>query len=185
MVKQEILEGLRNALARGSTLEKAMVSFWNAGYPKEEIEEAAKALQEHSSQTMPNPNKEIPREIKQPIKPLSKSVEKKLTNVKPTATSAAIPSDKPVDRSALASKSMVQVSSKPQDARAIPQEEPKPEPTKEERKQLVSKYEEKTKPKGRFKVLLLFIILFLLIGGLAGIIIFKKELIQFFTNAFS
>ncbi len=44
MVKEEILEGLRAAVAKGEPLRKAMMSFFNAGYAKKEIEEAARAL---------------------------------------------------------------------------------------------------------------------------------------------
>lgn len=45
MVKEEILAGLKYAVARGETLPKAMMSFYNAGYSKQDIEEAARALQ--------------------------------------------------------------------------------------------------------------------------------------------
>ncbi len=45
MVKEEIVEGLKSALARGESLEKAMESFYNAGYEREEIEDAARSLQ--------------------------------------------------------------------------------------------------------------------------------------------
>ena len=45
MVKEEIIEGLKYAVARGETLPKAMMSFYNAGYSKEDIEEAARVLQ--------------------------------------------------------------------------------------------------------------------------------------------
>lgn len=41
MVNQEILGGLRNAVAGGESLREAMMSFYNSGYSKEEIEEAA------------------------------------------------------------------------------------------------------------------------------------------------
>lgn len=44
MVKQEILEGLKESVARGETLKSAMMAFYNAGYKKEDIEEAARAL---------------------------------------------------------------------------------------------------------------------------------------------
>ncbi|MEK6824122.1 MAG: hypothetical protein AABY06_03745 [Nanoarchaeota archaeon] len=42
MVNEEILGGLRHALNRGESLEKAMISFYNAGYRKDEIEEVVK-----------------------------------------------------------------------------------------------------------------------------------------------
>ena len=72
MINRDIVEGLRNALSRGNTLEQAMMSFFNAGYKKEEIEEAARALHEHPSQPLSHPQKPTPEEIKKPvIKPLS------------------------------------------------------------------------------------------------------------------
>ena len=45
MVNNDILGGLKSALTRGYTLEEAMLSFFNAGYKREEIEEAARTLQ--------------------------------------------------------------------------------------------------------------------------------------------
>jgi hypothetical protein len=45
MVKEEILEGLKYALAKGEPLPQAMMSFYNAGYLKKDIEEAARVLQ--------------------------------------------------------------------------------------------------------------------------------------------
>lgn len=44
MVKEEILEGLRLSVMKGEPLRKAMMSFYNAGYTKKDIEEAALAL---------------------------------------------------------------------------------------------------------------------------------------------
>ena len=44
VIKEEILGGLRVALAKGEPLRKAMMSFYNSGYAKKDIEEAARAL---------------------------------------------------------------------------------------------------------------------------------------------
>lgn len=41
MVNTEILEGLRQAIARGEPIQKAMQSFINAGYNQAEVEEAS------------------------------------------------------------------------------------------------------------------------------------------------
>ncbi len=49
MPNQEILGGLRAAFKRGESLEKIMLSFYNAGYKKEEIEEAAKFVQQEEN----------------------------------------------------------------------------------------------------------------------------------------
>ena len=44
MVNEEILNGLKSALERGESLRRAMMTFFNAGYKREEIEEAARLL---------------------------------------------------------------------------------------------------------------------------------------------
>lgn len=44
MVRQDILAGLRNALERGEILGEAKESLINAGYSREEVEEAAATL---------------------------------------------------------------------------------------------------------------------------------------------
>jgi len=41
MVKEEIVTGLKNAVARGESLEKAMASMTSAGYSAEEVREAS------------------------------------------------------------------------------------------------------------------------------------------------
>ncbi len=45
MVNQDVVEGLRSAVAKGESMNQAMISFYNAGYTKAEIEEAAKVAQ--------------------------------------------------------------------------------------------------------------------------------------------
>ena len=45
MVNEEIIEGLKLAVSKGESLQSAMMSFYNAGYLKQEIEEAANAMQ--------------------------------------------------------------------------------------------------------------------------------------------
>ncbi len=47
MVDDEVVEGLKAGLERGQSLRKAMMTLFNAGYKKEEIEEAAKSLIEY------------------------------------------------------------------------------------------------------------------------------------------
>lgn len=81
MVNNEIFEGLKLALSRGYTLEQAMLSFFNAGYKREEIEEAARALQTPSAQSTPSTSKPISEKInKKIVKPQIKPIEKKIIN---------------------------------------------------------------------------------------------------------
>jgi hypothetical protein len=70
MVKEEIVAGLKYAVAKGDSLPKAMMSFYNAGYSKQDIEEAARALQiPQLPQTQTQP-------IKQPAKPSAQPIKK-------------------------------------------------------------------------------------------------------------
>ena len=55
-MENEIFEGLKNAISRGNTLQQAMMSFYNAGYKKEDIEEAARALSTPYSQPSQQPS---------------------------------------------------------------------------------------------------------------------------------
>lgn len=45
MVRQDIVYGLKNAMQKGHSLKEAMQSFYNAGYNKQEVEEAAQHVQ--------------------------------------------------------------------------------------------------------------------------------------------
>jgi len=44
-MREDIFGGSKLAVSKGETLQQAMMSFYNAGYKKEDIEEAAKVLQ--------------------------------------------------------------------------------------------------------------------------------------------
>jgi len=60
MVKEEIMNGIEISVTKGSSLKQAMMSFYKAGYPKEDIEKAAKEFQKRqqskkvSQQNNPN-----------------------------------------------------------------------------------------------------------------------------------
>lgn len=109
MVKEELVEGLKTAMIRGDSLQKAMFSFYNAGYKKAEIEEAARLLQsshfspekyllqQQQAQTQPATNL-----LKNSIKPVTpqavKAVHKEQaqlikTNSNPPALKKAIPAN--------------------------------------------------------------------------------------------
>ena len=53
MIKEGIYEGLKQAVSKGESLEKAMYSFFNAGFIKEDIEDSARALQRDSNVVSP------------------------------------------------------------------------------------------------------------------------------------
>jgi len=135
MPNYDLIEGIRLALSKGYTLEQAMMSFYNAGYPKDEIEEAARILLYHPSQILSHPGKPIPEEFKKPIKAL------------PPCTCLA-------------------------------------EPVAETEKSRISQYGQDYKTANNIAITALIVVLFLVLAALAGILIFKNELINFFAGLF-
>jgi FtsZ-interacting cell division protein ZipA len=65
MVNQEILASLENAIERNENLEDAALTLINAGYPKEEVDEARAYVQKGVlSYSDPSPSQEIPEKQK-------------------------------------------------------------------------------------------------------------------------
>ena len=64
MEREDIIGGLKSALASGESLNRATMTFINAGYKREEVETAAKSLNTHRLQPVVNIN---PKETK-PVK---------------------------------------------------------------------------------------------------------------------
>ena len=76
MPKEELVEGIKQALSRGENLERAMTTFYNAGYKKEEIEEAVMSYQSpgffqqaQQPSTMTKPKPLAQQEQPKPIQP--------------------------------------------------------------------------------------------------------------------
>ena len=69
MSKEDIFEGVKQAISKGEPLERAITSFFNAGYPSEDIEEATRTLQPLgiSQSQFQQPKQKIP--LSQPVLP--------------------------------------------------------------------------------------------------------------------
>ena len=75
LTSQEILGGIKFAVEKGETLKNAMMSFYRAGYGKQEIEEAAKTYLEMNNPGQMDVTKRIPE------KKVESKNEKLVTNV--------------------------------------------------------------------------------------------------------
>lgn len=157
MVNEGILEGLKVALSKGESLKQAMMSFYNAGYKKEEIEEAARALQ---TQRLGQPMQVRPKRT-QPV-PQAKLKPPK-TVIQPSLKEKA-----PLQRvSSYGEKPKKQIK----------------KPIKPIQK--VSSYKQKPdKPKGKVLVIILIFTLFILIGVLISVFFFKEELVELINSLF-
>lgn len=141
-MREDILEGLKLAMSKGESLQNAMLSFYNSGYQKEEIEEAARALQM--------------QQLGQPIPQTS-----------PTPTA---------NQQSVSQISQTSVQEKP----------------KGKIQQLIEKIipfgktspgqpQVKESPK-TFVIILLGLVLFLLLFALIGVLVFKKDIVSYFTG---
>ena len=170
MVNETILGALKSALVRGESLKKAMMTLYNAGYKKEEISEAARAINENGLISQAHPIQQT--NTKQLQKPATAKI---------LAPSAQLPKQ---------SKQPVKQIQKPQ---ILPQHQPiqqvqqqvQQPPTGQKIAQTVSGYGQPPKPGGNLMIIILGFLLLFLMGILVTIFLFKEELLNFFNNLFS
>lgn len=62
MAREELVQGIRQALTKGESLRDAMMSFLNAGYLKEDIEDAARIVQSDGTNYVEK-KIELPKEL--------------------------------------------------------------------------------------------------------------------------
>jgi len=177
MVREDILGGLRTALARGQTLRQAMMSFYNAGYIKEEIEEAAKALQ---------------AEINQPVQFQSQTSVEQADIFQRTDSQENQPVQPQPAQQPTQLQTIQKVSAYGQPVQPL-QQTIQPQPFQQPQTiQKVSAYgppqqvqqpQLAAKPRGKAIIFILLALLILLIGGLIAVFFFKDELLAFFNSA--
>jgi len=186
MVNQEILGGLISALERGESLKKSMMSMYNAGYKKEEIEEAAMttlgmditSLKELLSPPPVSPQQPIilnnPKIFQEKPKPQQASLTpiQKVNQPQPNLqqTNISIPHNIP-----------------PQN---LPVQGSQPSSSIEHQesplsiKQKVSEYTSKSpkQKKDNLVLILLILLLVFLVGILVSLFVFKNQIVSFFSS---
>ena len=176
MINEEILGGLKLALSQGESLKRAMMSFYNAGYKKEEIEGAARALQGQKIEKEPaQPVQQVKLKKQKPVQKLLQSA-KTLQRVSDYGQGPYSKRIREGLRGAIKQLEKIDVSLKTK-PKVIKQKLIKP-PRK------ISTYEKKPKPKGKLITFLLIFFLLFLLGVLVAIFLFKQELISFLDNLF-
>ena len=176
MSKEDIKGGLRIALSHGSTLQEAMISFFNSGYLKKDIEDAASEL----DQLEKSQNHQIPQTNSIPVQ-------------KSTTQRSEVQELQPPSPKSESSKSSGWTEQKFDDSKqgySQEEEKPKEENFKEEYQPLqkqqtvqkVSKYGGKPSPVGAAIVFILVFFLLFLVGILISVFLFKDELAAFFNS---
>jgi hypothetical protein len=171
MVRGDIIGGLKIALSRGQKLQEAMQSFYNAGYKKQDIIDAARTLKTQGF---------VPKVAKQPLPDVSKIGPSK----SPIKTSPLVPSKTNVplatpdqQKSYTKNPSPSTLSPAKPLSKTVPPVQPSVIP-----KQTVSAYAQPEKKKIDFMTILLAVILLLLIGVLVGVFFFKDSIISFLNS---
>lgn len=162
MVREDILGGLNSALARGQSLRQAMMSFYNAGYLKEEIEAAAKFLKSGTQITQPQiQSNQSPLQVSKPkeekgeTKQIVSSYETDLNHGEKLQLEKP---DKKQKKAQLSSVVGVQ-------------------------NQNVSQYGKPAQnPKGKLVIAILGVVLFFLLISFAAVFFFRQEIISFFSS---
>ena len=84
-MKEELVEGIRQAISKGESIEKAMMSFYNSGYSKQDIEEAAAAIQS------PGFFQQMPQPVQQAVSPVPQQPVQKIQVQQPIQQIMAVP----------------------------------------------------------------------------------------------
>lgn len=181
MVKEDIIRGLEGAMSRGESLEKAMYSFYNAGYKKEDVEEAARTLSLHLSQQ----ESLIPRSINFFSRAMPKaSFQKPVANKFAEPASEVKKIEMPTQAAstpAIPKQTLTSIAKVKEAMAENPNLGKKPKSMPD-----VSRYEvaPKTNPK-TILIIISAVLLANLLTALAGVFIFKQALLDFFNNFFS
>ncbi len=178
MPNEEIIGGLKSALERGQSLQEAMMSLFNSGYKKEEIEEAARNLMQQRAEIQAQPQPPIKTPETSQIKQTPKTLpSKKETFQKPQ------PKSIPQQQIPSPPKKTISQKKETETQKTKPQQVSKQKPV-----QKISSYEQpkqkEKKPKEKIIIFTLIFLLVFLVGLLGVIFLFKQQLINFFSNFF-
>ncbi len=161
MPRQDILAGLKNALARGDSLEKAKQSFINAGYNAKDVEVAAQQLSTGSIN--------LPQQTSQLQTPPQQQT---------TQQTQTTPQQKQTT-------TLQQTQQTTQQTPIISQSKQTTQPIQAEQPANIPKLEEPIKKKSKKTLIIFLISLFVLIIILIVLgVIFKEKFIDFFNSLF-
>ena len=155
MAKEELVEGIKQAIPRGETLERAMTTFFNAGYPQEDIEEAARVLQTPNFSQWLSQQPQQKKQTQQPQQPQQTSQYQDIQQQTPQQFQQQQIQQQQLNNSYPYPPAVTQI---------------------------VSDYNKKPSKTGAVITIILFFLLLILFGILAAVILFKDELSDFFTN---
>lgn len=154
------------ALYKGEPLQKAMMSFYNAGYKKEEIEEAARQL--HSQQEVSHPAHQVQHQVQVQQKP------KQQFKALPPKTKESPQASQMPTMPLESSKKQPRFFPKPRNPKDEPPDTAKP----------ISSYMPESKKPTKIMKIILIVIGILILGSIAAYFLFRTEVLDFFNRFF-
>ena len=188
MSKEDIIEGLKAAIGKGEPLDKAMISFYNSGYPKEDIEDSALGLTSPRppvtfSTTQPVSTSKtsfLGKILKKPQPAQSQSQSVQPQYIYEPVKRKESELQKPGTKEPEYSSEKATYEEYPSEEEAVYQEYPPLQ--KQQTTQKVSQYGVKPSPVGTLVVFILVFFLLFLIGVLVSVFLFKDNLAAFFNS---
>jgi hypothetical protein len=176
MVNMELIAGITGALERGQSLKSAMVSFFNAGYSKEEIEEAARVLIEVGT----NPDSGF-APVTSSISFQSKGAKQQEAHENVSVT---LPKNSANAQTAMVNTATGNFSGFSQRApvaeKKLPEEKMKLKPV-----QKISDYDHvKSKRRPSVLIIVLAALLIILLGVLVAMFLFRRQLVDWLASLF-
>jgi hypothetical protein len=166
MVREDILGMLKVVLQKGKNLQQAVQSLYNSGYQKKEVDDAVKMLNNYEFQfPLPQSNRiQKPKPVQQPVSPAPIGQTPQVVSAYPSPAAPNFYQPKAFSATA-------QFYQPQQFYPAQFFQSP----------QVVSAYESKPKT-GRMIIIVMIIMLFILLGILAVVILFKPQIENFINN---
>jgi len=163
---EDIIGGLKSAASRGEDLKQSMMSFYNAGYSKEEIEDAArkylmaKTELKKDTPSFKKVDKKLEDKNKEEKEKAKKNINLNLESINSLKTAETISSGADIKKE---NKRNIFQIFKPKQAK-------------------VSEYDPLKKKKNETITLILVFLLIFLVAVLGVVFLFKNELINFFNK---
>ena len=173
-MRSDIYGSLKNAVDRGTPLEKAVKSMIGSGYKESEVMEAAKAVESGMIPSFGEPEPEEKRLSKKEMKKIKREEAQKKVSQPQTASRAPQEQPTPPPKE----QPTPQSPQKPP-AQKLPTSEPSQHPQKTGQK---PKYIGPGKRNSTIKIIVLSIVLVILLALLGTSILFKDQIIDFLNT---
>jgi len=196
----DLLGGIKAAIYRGETLKQAMITLFNAGYSKSEIEEAARKYMMGKTEEaiLTSPSEKKDRSKREDKSKKKKEEKQKIIPKNDDENKGDISRSSGEKPGVIKKEFKEQIREEVKEKQEEKKKEKKPlfggqkasfineKEGEKENKQKISAYDSVKKKKRKIEpiTIILILLLVLLVGVLIGVFMFKEEVVEFFNKLF-